>query len=72
MEAKNFVLKPNNNQKKTKTSQKPLNGAALFKVALVLVSYYLVRLPSAPRLVSVFYSSTLLHFLQYYSYYVLH
>ena len=78
MKAGNFVSKPNNNQEKTKTNPKLLNGdsphaaAALFKSALALAPYRSVCLPGAPRLLSVFYDSTLLHSYTFYTFYVLH
>jgi hypothetical protein len=65
MYAENFVSKPNNNQKKTKTTQKPLKAraaAALFKAALAHVPHRSIHLPGAPRLLSVFYVSTFPHF----------
>jgi hypothetical protein len=68
IEAENFISKPNNNQKKAKTDQKLLNSvsahatAALFETALAFAPYRSIRLPGAPRLVSVIYVSTFLHF----------
>ena len=64
-----FASKPNNNQKKAKNSPKAsLNNvsaraaAALFKDALALALNRSVHLPGAPRLFSVYYDSTILHF----------
>ncbi len=75
LKAWNFVLKPNNNQKKTKTAQKPLNRVSRHGfiqsrpgVCAIPLCTFAQRAEISFSLLR-FYNSTLL---QYYSYYVLH